>query len=75
MSKDFIRENKSMVLRKAEEKPKSIQSSQVISRYKSLKTMPSRSTTYGDQLNYRRMLVNPSPSPFMPLEPRPIERR
>ena len=52
-----------MVTKRAEEKTiKTIQSSQVVNRYKSLKTMPSKSSIYGESINYRRMLVNPSPA-------------
>ena len=48
MSKDLSRENKSMMIKRGEEKiQKSIQSSQIVNRYKSVKTLPSKSTFYG----------------------------
>mgnify|MGYP000669305160 CR=1 FL=1 len=65
MSKDYFRDNKSMVIRRPEEKvAKPTQS--YINRYKSLKTMPSKSAVYGESCNYRRILV--SPHSMMPVD-------
>jgi hypothetical protein len=66
MSKDYIRDNKSLVVRKTEDKAiKNISSVQGINRYKSVKTLPSKSAVYGEPCAYRRILVSPnSITPF-----------